>query len=95
MNTKLLYILLTASIAFNIFLGWRFSEIAKELAQKEQAVQVIENNYYSLFNKVNNYFDAVSKNAERQGFFNKLFGSDSSTPKLDISEFEDPYANHD
>jgi len=82
-------LIIAALVASNLWFGWKFAQVSVTLAEKEQAVQVIKNNYYGFFNWVKQEFQAVSGKSRAEGFFDKLFGREGRDFP-DLNEWEDP-----
>lgn len=80
------------------YVGYSREMIAK-IDTKAQAVQVIENNYYSLLNFTRNEFKAIKHEAgnRRMPFLQRLFrGSGGDLmQEPDMSQWLDPYAERE
>lgn len=91
-NKNIAAILLVVSLGGNIYQAVVSSDIASKLAEKDVAMNVITNNYYSLLNFSRTKIDAIKNTSKKKGFFAQLFSAD--TPEIgdvDLDKFEDPF----
>jgi len=91
-NKNIAAILLVLSLSGNLYQAVVSSDIAKELAKKDVAMNVVTNNYYSLLNFSRTKIDAIKNESRKRGFFSQLFSDD--TPEvgdLDLDKYDDPF----
>ena len=91
---SILPVLLTVSVCVNIYMGLSSAKLSKEILDRPTAEKIITvtNNYYGLLQFIKNYNSEIRGASSRGGFFNNLFGPGSEVKELDLSEWQDPFA---
>jgi hypothetical protein len=89
LSPTILALLLAGSVAMNLWFGVKHAQVSVQLAQREQAEQIITNNYYGFLNWVKQEFNHVKTTSQNQGFFAKLFPPRHPAP--DLSVWDNPY----
>lgn len=91
-NKNIAALLLLVSLGGNIYQAVVSSSIANKLAEKDVAMNVITNNYYSLLNFSRTKIDAIKNESKKKGFFAQLFSDDApEVSDIDLDKFDDPY----